>query len=175
MLNFIKTVSGAYLTYKAITLLRTPWEKLEAYKMGLVDKDGKQLKKYSKMTNKEKEWFTLFHRFIYELKRIQNSNIYNKYLFWRKLNIFSLMREDQNPVINLKTLNESNDTVSTGVAVNSALLALSPIKVSRTDFMAIKNKKYNIASDKVKPYLTESECLFYCVELQQAVFYTNKD
>jgi hypothetical protein len=42
-------------------------------------------------------------------------------------------------------------------------------------FMAIKNKKYNIASDKVKPYLTESECLFYCVELQQAVFYTNKD
>lgn len=171
MLNFIKTVSGAYLTYKAITLLRTPWEKLEVYKMGLVDKTGKQLKKYSKMTHKEKEWFTLFHRFIYELKRIQNSNMLNRYLFWRKLNIFALMREGQNPTINLKTLNESNDTTSTGVAINSALMSLNPIKISRPDFVALSNKRYDIVSDAVKKHLTEDECLFYCVELQRAVFY----
>lgn len=172
MLNFIKTSAGAYLTYKAITLLRTPWNKLEVYKMGLVDENGKQLKKYSKMTPKEKEWFTLFHRFIYELKRIQTANLYNKYLFWRKINIFSLMRENQNLVVNLKPLTENNDTTGTGVAINSALLALSPITVSREDFNFIKQKKYAKVSSKIKPHLIEGECLFYCTELQQAVFYT---
>lgn len=174
MLNFIKTVSGAYLTYKAITLLRTPWTKLEVYKMGLVDKNGKQLKKYSKMTSKEKEWFTLFHRFIYELKRIQDSSMFTKYMFWRNLNVFSLMREGQNPRINLKAINEMNemnDTTSTGVAMTSALMALHPITVSRPDFISISNKRYDLVSPAIKKYLTEDECLFYCVELQQAVFY----
>src|SRR6056300_1725060 len=59
------------ITYRLIKLLITPFEKHDAFKQGVIDKDGNVLKKYKTLkTEKEKKSYTLLHRFVFNLKRI---------------------------------------------------------------------------------------------------------
>ena len=59
------------ITYRVIKLLVTPWEKHEAFKLGIIDKKGKVLRKSRELkTGKEKTAYTLLHRFIFNLKRM---------------------------------------------------------------------------------------------------------
>src|SRR6056300_534893 len=59
------------ITYRIIKLLVTPFERQEAYKQGIIDKDGNVLKKYRTLkTTKEKQSYTILHRFVFNLKRI---------------------------------------------------------------------------------------------------------
>jgi len=59
------------ITYRVIKLLVTPFEKQEAYKYGIIDKDGKVLRKAKELrTAKEKDSYTLLHRFVFNLKRL---------------------------------------------------------------------------------------------------------
>ena len=59
------------ITYRVVKLLVTPFEKQEAFKTGIIDKDGKVLKKYKTLkTEKERKSYTLLHRFVFNLKRI---------------------------------------------------------------------------------------------------------
>ena len=60
-----------FITYKIISTLVTDWEDMPAFKYGIIDNKGKLLKKTSKLkTTDEKEAFTLFHRLIFNLKRL---------------------------------------------------------------------------------------------------------
>ena len=59
------------ITYRVIKLLITPFEKQEAFKYGIIDKDGKVLRKYRTLkTTAEKKSYTILHRFVFNLKRI---------------------------------------------------------------------------------------------------------
>ena len=59
------------ITYRVIKLLSTPFDKQEAFATGIIDKDGKVLKKNKDLkTEKEKNSYTTLHRFIFNLKRI---------------------------------------------------------------------------------------------------------
>ena len=59
------------ITYRVVKLLVTPFEKQEAFKYGIIDKDGKVLRKYRTLTGtKEKQSYTVLHRFVFNLKRI---------------------------------------------------------------------------------------------------------
>ena len=59
------------ITYRVIKLLTTPWEKHEAFKFGIIDKKGLVLRKSRELkTQKEKNAYTLLHRFIFNLKRL---------------------------------------------------------------------------------------------------------
>jgi hypothetical protein len=59
------------ITYRVIKLLVTPWEKQEAYKYGIIDDSGKVLRKAKELkTSKEKDSYTLLHRFVFNLKRL---------------------------------------------------------------------------------------------------------
>lgn len=61
------------ITYRVIKLLTTPFEKQEAFKQGIIDKDGNVLKKYNTLTaTKDKQSYTILHRFVFNLKRILN-------------------------------------------------------------------------------------------------------
>ena len=61
------------ITYRVIKLLVTPFEKQDAYKYGIIDKDGKVLRKTSDLnTGKEKDSYTVLHRFVFNLKRLIN-------------------------------------------------------------------------------------------------------
>ena len=59
------------ITYRIIKLLVTPFERQEAFKFGIIDKDGNVLKKFRKLkTEKERKAYTMLHRFVFNLKRI---------------------------------------------------------------------------------------------------------
>lgn len=59
------------ITYRIIKLLVTPFERTEAFKRGIIDKDGNVLKKYTSLTaTKDKQAYTQLHRFVFNLKRI---------------------------------------------------------------------------------------------------------
>jgi len=59
------------ITYRVVKLLVTPFDKQEAFKYGIIDKDGKVLRKYKTLQKpEEKRSYTVLHRFIFNLKRI---------------------------------------------------------------------------------------------------------
>jgi len=59
------------ITYRVVKLLVTPFEKQEAFKYGIIDKDGNVLKPYRTLkTTNEKKAYTILHRFVFNLKRI---------------------------------------------------------------------------------------------------------
>ena len=61
------------ITYRVIKMLITPFEKTDAYKYGIIDKNGKVLRKNKTLTiAKEKDSYTILHRFVFNLKRIIN-------------------------------------------------------------------------------------------------------
>lgn len=61
------------ITYRVIKMLVTPFEQTDAYKMGIIDKNGKVLRKAKTLTTgKEKDSYTLLHRFVFNLKRLVN-------------------------------------------------------------------------------------------------------
>ena len=61
----------ALITYRLVKLLVTPFEKQEAFKYGIIDKDGLVLKKSKTLkTEKERKAYTILHRFVFNLKRI---------------------------------------------------------------------------------------------------------
>ena len=60
-----------FVTYRIIYTLVTPWKDQAAFEHGIIDNKGKLLKKTSQLKTKdEKEAFTLFHRLIFNLKRL---------------------------------------------------------------------------------------------------------
>ena len=68
-----ESVVDTYLVYKIITILVTPWHKQDAFKHGIIDKNGKVLRKYRSLdTSGEKRSYTILHRFVFNLKRLLN-------------------------------------------------------------------------------------------------------
>ena len=58
------------ITYKVIRTLVTPFEKMQAFKRGIIDKDGKVLIKMKDVKGGDRKHYTILHRFVFNLKRI---------------------------------------------------------------------------------------------------------
>ena len=62
-----------FVVYRFLKLLVTPWEKQEAFKLGIIDKNGKALKRARDLgLESERSAFTLLHRLVFNCKRIMN-------------------------------------------------------------------------------------------------------
>ena len=60
-----------FVTYRFLKLLVTPWNKQEAYKLGIIDDKGKSIKKARDLaTEEERVAYTLLHRLVFNCKRI---------------------------------------------------------------------------------------------------------
>jgi hypothetical protein len=54
-------------------MLVTPFEDTQAYKLGIIDKNGKNLKKTSSLkTSEEKDAYSYLHRLVFNMKKIIN-------------------------------------------------------------------------------------------------------
>jgi hypothetical protein len=53
-----------------VKLLVTPFEKQPAFKAGIIDADGKVLRKFKTIKGSERKHYTMLHRFVFNLKRI---------------------------------------------------------------------------------------------------------
>jgi len=58
------------ITYRVVKMLVTPFEKTEAFKRGIIDADGKVLRKFKTIKGSERKHYTMLHRFVFNLKRI---------------------------------------------------------------------------------------------------------
>lgn len=59
------------IAYRILKLLVTPFEDTDAYKLGIIDKKGKELKKMSQLnTVVERDAYTILHRLVFRLKKI---------------------------------------------------------------------------------------------------------
>jgi len=64
-------ILDTFIAYKFIKILATPWKKTEAFKQGLIDKDGNPLVKRSELkTDKQKKAYTIVHVLIWNVKRL---------------------------------------------------------------------------------------------------------
>ncbi len=63
-------LSGSDFIYslRFLRLLTMPWEKTDAFKQGIIDKDGNKLKKPE--TSNEKSAYNTFHKLVFNIRRL---------------------------------------------------------------------------------------------------------
>lgn len=73
-MGILKTAADLVYTIRFLKLLVTPFEKTDAFKSGIIDKDGKKNKDFSfdKVVDRDnyRNYYTPFHRLVYNLKRL---------------------------------------------------------------------------------------------------------
>ena len=67
-MGIVSRAADVYYTYRFLRTLTTSWEDMDAYKLGLVDENGKVLKK--PQTSEEKDAYNLFFRLVFNVKRL---------------------------------------------------------------------------------------------------------
>lgn len=73
-MGILKSAADLVYTIRFLKLLVTPFEKTEAFKAGIIDKDGKKNKNFNTNSTDDREayrsHYTPFHRLVYNLKRL---------------------------------------------------------------------------------------------------------
>jgi cell division protein YceG involved in septum cleavage len=78
-MSIISRTGDLFYAYRFIKLLVTDWEKTPAYELGIIDNDGKVLKKTRELkTSEEKAAYTVFHRLVFNIKRLLNKLPFGK-------------------------------------------------------------------------------------------------
>ena len=61
----------AFITFRFLKLLVTPFNKTEAFKLGIIDERGKVLKKYKTLERmEERRAYTILHRLVFNIKKL---------------------------------------------------------------------------------------------------------
>lgn len=67
----LKGAIGAYATYNFVRELTKSWDEMKAFELGIIDDEGNILKKARDLrTPEERDSYTLFHRLIWNTKRM---------------------------------------------------------------------------------------------------------
>ena len=67
----VSIATDTVYTYRFLKLLVTPFNKTEAFNLGLIDANGRRTDK-AVSSSKERAAFNLFHRLVFNLKRLMN-------------------------------------------------------------------------------------------------------
>ena len=91
------------IAYRILKMLVTPFEDTDAFRQGIVDKDGKELKKMAQLnTVAERDAYTILHRLVFRLKRIVNKVPIENKKFLNLAAAYSLIKEhyeaDREPI-----------------------------------------------------------------------------
>jgi hypothetical protein len=60
------------IAYKVLSMLVTPFTETKAFKLGIIDKDGNNLIKTSKLQGEQKDAYTYLNRLVFNIKKILN-------------------------------------------------------------------------------------------------------
>jgi hypothetical protein len=70
-MGIISRAGDLFYAFRFLKLLVTPFDKTEAFKQGILDADGKILKRSKELkTDQEKSAYTVFHRLVFNIKRL---------------------------------------------------------------------------------------------------------
>ena len=126
------------ITYRVIKLMVTPFEKTEAFKRGIIDKDGKNLIPMRKVQGSDRKHYTLLHRFVYNIKKIMNKVGLGSRLGTFGVALALLIKED-------KTYANSKDAIESAV--------ITYLKEQNL-YDEILNESKNIPEINEQPYMT---------------------
>ena len=78
-MGIISRTGDLFYAFRFLKLLVTPWEKTTAFGLEIIDKDGKVIKKSAERTTAEqKSAYTIFHRLVFNVKRLLNKLPFGK-------------------------------------------------------------------------------------------------
>jgi hypothetical protein len=60
------------IAYKVLSMLVTPFTETKAFKLGIIDKDGNNIIKTSKLQGEQKDAYTYLTRLVFNIKKILN-------------------------------------------------------------------------------------------------------
>ena len=66
----LSRIGDLFYAFRFLRLLTQKWDTTPAFKLGLIDKDGKRLKDKKIETPGEKSAYTIFHRLVFNVKRL---------------------------------------------------------------------------------------------------------
>lgn len=70
-MSILSGAADLFYTFRFLKILVTPWEKMDAFKHGIVDKEGNILRKSSELkTSDEHSSYTMFHRLVFNIKKL---------------------------------------------------------------------------------------------------------
>ena len=111
------------IAYRILKLLVTPFDQTDAYKLGIIDAKGKELKRMQELNSvNERDAYTLLHRLVFRLKKIiEKVPIDNKKLLSLAA-AYALIKENldqNNEPIDLETqyINKLNEELQSEVMI----------------------------------------------------------
>ena len=102
------------IAFRILYMLVTPFEKTDAFKFGIIDKDGKPLRKAKDLkTTQEQNAYTYLHRLVFSLKRLLGKLLGGKSRLATFAAALYLVKEahDNNAVITLEKLEYIIDSI----------------------------------------------------------------
>ena len=163
----VSRTADIFYAFKFLKTLVTPWEKTKAFELGLIDDNGKVLKKAK--TPEEKDSYTVFNRLVFNIKRLMNKLPFGKMKLATYATALFLIKEHTGiPESRLKAiieeatgqdLNEScvneNKWFETDTGLNIGIYTLTEDILSPVtgDVIALKNTKVKV-NEKTAPYST---------------------
>ena len=70
-MGIVSRAADIYYTFRFLKTLVTKWEDMPAYKLGIIDDNGTYIfDKEKSMTGEEKDAYTIFHRLVFNIKRL---------------------------------------------------------------------------------------------------------
>ena len=66
--GLVSRTADLFYAFRFLKLLTTSWNKMSAFELGIIDDSGKVIKKPK--TNEEKSAYTVFHRLVFNVKRL---------------------------------------------------------------------------------------------------------
>lgn len=71
-MSLLKRAGDLFYTFRFLKLLVTKFEDTDAFKMGIIDKDGVRNKYVQLDTPEKRDVYTPFHRLVYNIKKLLN-------------------------------------------------------------------------------------------------------
>ena len=119
-----------FYTLRFLRLLTTPWKKTNAYKEGIIDDDGKVIKKPE--TSKEKAVYNTFHRLVYNLKRLLNKLPFGRSTIASYAAALFLIKEESN---------------MSDVAMRKVMLEVTGIDIKKTDLTEYTENQWYLTDE----------------------------
>jgi hypothetical protein len=104
------------IAFKVLSMLVTPFEKSDAFRLGIIDKDGKALKKVKDLkTSEERDSYTALDRLVFNLKKLLAKVPGGKSQFASLVAAYWLIKESENSrsVVNQDQLLDLIDLIET--------------------------------------------------------------
>ena len=141
-------------TYRFLKILTTPWDEMDAFKEGIIDEKGRQLKKLRELnTMDEKDAYTYFHRMVFNLKRLLNKLPGGESKIASYASALFLIKEDKN-ITPLEAYDYLIEEVVTANSVGSGNIDFTPAKKKKKVQKRDTYKEFSVPSEVFRKFDT---------------------